>query len=265
MVAVQMSASRTCRTAQRIYSAALLALPRWLRDRYGDDMRATFAVRCRDAAADGRLPLVLLLLRELADVLAAAVRARRATMAVPTPSRVEPSRRSAMNALAQDLRYAFRLLRRQPGFAAVAVVTLALGIGATTAVFTVVNGVLLRPLPYADPDHLLLLLNGRAGRLSTSFSPPNYRDITEQSGMFTAAAAFDAASVTLTGNGDPQRLDGSTVTGAFFQTLGVRPRYGRAIDDSDVAANRRRRLLAAPVRRAARGDRPDAEPRRRRV
>src|SRR6476661_7541187 len=114
MVSVQMSASRTCRTAQRIYAAALLALPRWLRDRYGGDMRATFAVRCRDAAADGRVSLVVLLLRELADVLAAAVRARRATMAVSMPSRVEPSRRSTMNALAQDLRYAIRLLRRQP-------------------------------------------------------------------------------------------------------------------------------------------------------
>ena len=252
-----MSASRICRTAQRIYSAALLALPRWLRDRYGDDMRATFAVRCRDAAAHGRMPLVVLLLRELADLLAAAVAARRAAPAASMPLRVEPSRRSAMNALAQDLRYAFRLLRRQPGFAAVAVVTLALGIGATTAVFTVVNGVLLRPLPYADPDRLLLLLNGRAGRVSTSFSPPNYRDITAQSGMFTSAAAFDGASVTLTGNGDPQRLDGSTVTGAFFQTLGVQARYGRAIDDSDVAANRRVVVLGDGFWRRQFGARPE--------
>jgi len=74
-----------------------------------------------------------------------------------------------MLSVVQDARYAVRLLRRQPGFAAIAVVTLSLGIGATTAVFTLVNGVLLRPLPYSDPDRLLLLLNGRDGRLSTSF------------------------------------------------------------------------------------------------
>src|SRR6185295_1199878 len=111
---------------------------------------------------------------------------------------------------------------------------------------------------YADPDRLLLLLNGRSGRMSTSFSPPNYRDITSQSGMFTSAAAFDGASVTLTGEGDPQRLDGSTVTGAFFQTLGVQPRYGRAIDDSDVAANRRVVVLGDGFWRRQFGARPDA-------
>ena len=249
--------SRICRSAQRLYAAALLSLPRWLRDRYGDDMRTTFAARCGDAAADGTLPLVALLLTEISDVIAAAVRARRSAIALSVPPLVRNSRRSPMNAFTQDLRYAFRLLRRQPGFAGVAIVTLALGIGATTAVFTVVNAVLLRPLPYADPDRLLLLLNGRAGRLSTSFSPPNYRDITEQSGMFVSAAAFDGSSVTLTGNGDPQRLDGSTVTGAFFQTLGVQPRYGRAIDDSDVAANRRVVVLGDGFWRRQFGARPE--------
>jgi hypothetical protein len=80
--------------------------------------------------------------------------------------------------LAQDLRYALRMLYRQPSFTAVAVLTLALGIGATTAVFTVVNGVLLRPLPYRDPGSLVQLFHGRNGRLSMTFSPPNYRDIT---------------------------------------------------------------------------------------
>ncbi|HMF98279.1 MAG TPA: ABC transporter permease [Vicinamibacterales bacterium] len=149
-----------------------------------------------------------------------------------------------MNALAQDLRYAFRMLRRQPGFTAVAVATLALGIGATTSVFTVVNGVLLRPLAYADPDRLLLLLNGRSGQMGASFSPPNYRDVTTQSGVFTVAASYDAASVTLTGEGDPQRLQASTVTGGFFATLGVQPPYGRAIDEADIAADRHVAVLS---------------------
>ena len=258
MVAVEMTVDVGIRRiAHRIYAAALLSLPRWLRDRYGDDMRATFAARCSDAAADGTLPLVALLFNEIGDVIAAAVRARRSVIGVSVTSPVRPSRRSPMNAFTQDLRYAFRLLRRQPGFAGVAVVTLALGIGATTTVFTVVNGVLLRPLPYADPDRLLLMLNGRNGRLFTSFSPPNYRDVTTQSGVFSAAAAFDASSVTLTGEGEPQRLEASTVTGAFFTVLGVQPSRGRAIDDDDVAANRRVAVLSDGFWRRQFGGRPD--------
>ncbi len=79
-----------------------------------------------------------------------------------------------MSSLWQDIRYASRTLRRQPAFAAIAILTMALGVGANTAVFTVINGVLLRPLPYADPDRLVMLLNGRAGRLSSAFSPPNF-------------------------------------------------------------------------------------------
>jgi putative ABC transport system permease protein len=133
-----------------------------------------------------------------------------------------------------DIRYAFRMLRRQPGFTAVAVATLALGIGATTTVFSVVNSVLLRPLPYADPDRLLILLNGRNGRLVASFSPPNFRDATESSAVFSDAAAFNATTLNMTGNGDPQRLEGADVTASFFDVLGIRARYGRTLAASDA-------------------------------
>src|SRR5262245_21695653 len=156
------------------------------------------------------------------------------------PSRIlcrlnrEAGRISVMS-IWQDLRYAARMLRRQPGFASVAILTLALGIGATTAMFTVVNGVLLRPLPYADPDRLVTLLNGRNGRLGTAFSPPNYLDVTTQSGVFDGAAAFQTTTANLTGFGDPQRIDGADVTWTFFQVLGVAPRMGRGFAQSDEA------------------------------
>ena len=137
------------------------------------------------------------------------------------------------HSLFQDVRYAARMLRRQPGFAIVAVLTLALGIGATTAVFTVVNGVLLRPLPYREPGRLVQLFNGRNGRLSMTLSPPNYLDITTQSAVFSAATAIAASQANLTGAGDPQLIDGANVTPSFFHVLGVVPRIGRGLVDAD--------------------------------
>ena len=237
MVADQMTRRAwPARCAIRVYSAALIVCPRRLRERYGDDMRLTFEARCRDAAALATLAIAALLARELADLGRAAIASRRRRHREPLAPRSQPlqPRSDPVSAVWNDLRYAARLLRRQPGFSAIAILTLALGIGANTAVFTVVNGVLLRPLPYTDPDRLLLLLNGPNGRLSTSFSPPNYRDVTTQSGVFTEAAAFTVTSMNLTGRGDPQRIDGADVTPGFFSVLGVMPRYGRAIQQADV-------------------------------
>jgi putative ABC transport system permease protein len=133
----------------------------------------------------------------------------------------------------QDVRYAARMLRRQPGFTIVAVLTLALGIGATTAVFTVVNGVLLRPLPYHDPDRLVVLLYGRPGRLSPWFSPPNYRDFVDQAATFQDAAAFTPTTANLTGIGEPERVDGASVSWNYFNVLGVTMREGRGFVETE--------------------------------
>jgi len=220
-------------TARRIHAAALVLLPQRIRERYGDDMRATFADRCRDASAAGRRAVALLLVREIADLTIAALGARRRSAVFAYAAVVH--RRSPMTALAHDLRYTFRMLRRQPGFTTVAIATLALGIGATTAVFTVVNGVLLRPLPYRDPDRLVQLFHGRNGRLSMTYSPPNYRDVTTDSGAFAGAAAIAPSSSNVTGLGDPLLLDGANVTPSFFTVLGVTPRYGRGLVEADGA------------------------------
>jgi putative ABC transport system permease protein len=218
MVAAEMSGSFD--VAGRLYGIALRLLPRELRDRYGDDMRQTFADR---AAGRHGLGVGMLFVEEFVDL----VRARHRPV-----SRCR-QRRHPVGSLTHDIRYALRLLYRQPSFTIVAVITLALGIGATTAVFTVVNGVLLRPLPYREPDRLVQLFNGRNGRLSVSYSPPNYRDVTTGSGVFAGATAITPSSANLIGNGDPQQLDGANVTTSFFTVLGATPQRGRAFADAD--------------------------------
>ena len=97
-----------------------------------------------------------------------------------------------MSLLLRDVRHAWRLLRRQPAFTVVAILTLALGIGTTTAVFTVVNGVLLRPLPYRDPSRLVMLFYGHQGRVSPWFSPLNVRDYVGPSDAFAEASVRGA-------------------------------------------------------------------------
>ena len=108
----------------------------------------------------------------------------------------------------RDLRHAWRLLRRQPAFTGVAILTLALGIGTTTAVFTIVNGVLLRPLPYRDPGSLVVLYYGHQGRVSPWFSPLNVRDYVGRSSAFAGASAVEPITVSMTGLAEPERAPG---------------------------------------------------------
>jgi predicted permease len=219
----------------RIYGTALLICPRPLRDRYGEEMRAAFADRCDDAAPAGIGALLRAFARELADLVVASIAARRAAPAATPP--VPSPRRSVVRSIWQDVAYAARMLRRQPGFTFVAVLTLALGIGANTAVFTVVNGVLLRPLPYDDPDRLVLLLYGRPGRITQWLSPLNYRDLVGQSAAFQDAAAFTPVTGNLTGEGDPERIDGASVSWNFFSVLGVAMREGRGFIEAEGAGD----------------------------
>jgi putative ABC transport system permease protein len=139
-----------------------------------------------------------------------------------------------MSTLAHDLRYALRALRRTPGFTAAAVAALALGIGATTTIFTVVNGVLLRPLQYENADRLVNIWNdlGEGAQSLPAVSPLDFRDYKERSRTiedFAAAAEGNVANLrgNLTGEGEPERADIVTVTANFFPLLGVRPALGR--------------------------------------
>jgi putative ABC transport system permease protein len=128
-----------------------------------------------------------------------------------------------------DLIYAIRGLRKKPLFAAAAVLTLALGIGANSAIFTVVNAVLLRPLPYPAPDRLMMLwtYNPRQGYDKDVSGYPNFEDWRRQSTSFVGMAAYFGGNYTLTGVGDPAQIRGTFVTPGFFETLGVAPALGR--------------------------------------
>ena len=140
-----------------------------------------------------------------------------------------------MATLTQDFRYAFRRLKNDPGFAAVAVLTLALGIGANSAMFSIVNAVLLRPLPYRDPARLMLLSEHwpQFPRLSVSYL--NYRDWRDQSHSFEAVGAVRNSNTTMTGGAEAERIPSQNVTANLFDLLGVRPEFGRifsAAEDS---------------------------------
>jgi predicted permease len=148
-----------------------------------------------------------------------------------------------MPSLLQDLRYALRALRRTPGFTFTAVLTLALGIGATTTIFTVVNGVLLRPLPYPAADRIANIWNdfGVGAQSLPAVSPLDFRDYQRRSRAFDTFAAATGAPVVglrgnLTGEGEPEIVDLTAVTANFFPLFGVTPAYGRNFLGSEESA-----------------------------
>jgi putative ABC transport system permease protein len=134
----------------------------------------------------------------------------------------------------QDLRYGWRMLVRHPGFALVAILTLALGIGANTAIFSVVNAVLLRPLSYASPDELVAIWESRPGRERETATPANFLDWRERNDVFAALAAFGPASFTLTEGGEPEQLRGASVSHNFFALLDSRPALGRTFEQGEA-------------------------------
>ena len=168
--------------------------------------------------------------------------------------------------LLQDIRYGLRILRKSPGFTAIAVLTLALGIGANTAIFSLIDAVMLRSLPVEKPSQLMLLKwsahkaprvhgysaygdcptdmlgpGGGGNPGGCSFSEPMFREI-EKSGQFSGVAAFaNSGPLSLTGHGPASMINGQLVSGSFFHTMGVKAAAGRVFDDSDDSAT------AAPV------------------
>jgi putative ABC transport system permease protein len=134
-----------------------------------------------------------------------------------------------MNTLWQDLRYGVRMLVKNPTFTVVAIIALALGIGANSAIFSVVNSLLLRPLPLSDPDRLVQVWesNVKLSRTSMPASYPNFADWRDQNHVFEQTVAYSDWSFNLTGTAEPERIRSAIVSSAFFATLGIRPLVGR--------------------------------------
>ena len=137
--------------------------------------------------------------------------------------------------LLNDLRYTVRLLRKSPLFTLAVVLTVALGIGANTAIFSVVNAVMLRPLPFADPDRLIWVAERNDTLKLPTFatSIPNYLSWKEQALAFEPLGAFGYASFNLTGRGDPEQFTGGTISPSLLPLLGIRPVAGRAFRDGE--------------------------------
>ena len=169
-----------------------------------------------------------------------------------------------IDTLIQDSRFAWRGLLRSPGFAAIAIATLALGIGANSAIFTVVNAVVMRPLPYAHADRLVRVTSDFTGLNATDvgLSQPELLDYRDRSGLFDAVAGVWAINANLTEIDQPERVETLLASPSYFDVLGVRPQLGRLFGPEDTApginevlvisdALWRRRFGASPAALAA--------------
>ena len=202
----------------RLYRTLLFIYPAAFRAEYEEELCHVFRERQRETKK--LIPLLGLWLETVGDILTNAMRVH-------------------WDILRQDLRYTMRTLGRSRGFAVTAVVVTGLGIGANTAVFSITDHVLIRPLPFVDSERLVKMWESPRGYSRMEASPPNYRDWRERSASFEAMGAFLARSVNLLGFDDPQRLQATKVTSDVFTLLGTDPFLGRVfsgVDDTEGAS-----------------------------
>jgi len=207
--------------ADRVFKRLLRLFPAEFRGDFGDDMAATFSDQRRDVLARGGSMAALRLWWDtIRGVLTTAPREH-------------------LDLLRGDIRYALRNLRRNPGFTIVAVLALAVGIGANTAVFTIVNGVLLRALPYRNPGELVTMFEKVPGAPVSKFgfSAPDFEIVRDASRSYTGMFAYRNETVELSGAGEPQRVVATRVSPEMFGVLGVAPVVGRALTSDDDQSN----------------------------
>jgi hypothetical protein len=213
--------------SDRIFRRLLRLFPADFRGDFGDDMAATFTDQRRDALAHGGSMAAL---RLWWDTI------RGITTTAPAEH---------LDLLRGDVRYALRNLRRNPGFTSVAVIALAVGIGANIAVFTIVNGVLIQALPFADPAAVVAIFEKipEAPVDKFDFSAPDFEIVRDAAHSFTGMAAYRNATYELSGVSEPERLVAARVTPNLFSVLGVSPALGRSITEDDDRAGARIAVL----------------------
>src|SRR3990172_4255468 len=192
----------------------------------------------RDLAEEMRLHVEMKREENLASGMSPEAARRAAEREFGRTSRLmEESRESwsfaLLDSLSQDVRLGLRSLRLRPGFTAVALVSLALGIGANTAVFTLVNEAFLRPLPVAVPEELVSLANDASHRMFPAFSYPNYEDIRDRTDAFSGLIAYRFAPLSVSHDGVAERMWGYLVSGNYFEVLGIEPALGRLLSSED--------------------------------
>jgi putative ABC transport system permease protein len=237
-------ASRRARADRRFAWWLVWLYPRRFRDEVGLGLADALEDRMRARRAD-RASTLAIRVRAIADTV------RNASAEWIELGRLKPPRsffpdrthlthatlrgRTMTDKLLQDIRYALRLWRRRPGFALVAILTLALGIGANTAMFSIVNAVLLRPLPYPHSERLMSVWVRTASFPRGLLSYNEYQEVRKQSGSIESLGLFLGQSVNLTGVDEPQRLVGIFASGSFFEVLGLRAERGRLFTEDESA------------------------------
>lgn len=205
--------------AQALLGMLLRLYPRRFRTRHGEELRQIYLERLRRGRMRALASAALDALHDAPGAHRDALHRRRA----------QAGSRERWLPTGLELRQTARSLRRRPGFSVVVIGVLALGIGANTAIFSLVRGVMLSPLPFPEPDRLVRIWGTYEGRLSPggTLSLPDILDMSERCRSLDGVAAYDEWVATLTGDGTPQRLDGALVSASYFDVLGVEPAVGR--------------------------------------
>ena len=230
----------------RLYRILLMVLPRRFRETYGSDLLSAFGEERRDPRYRGIAGSLAFWIHILNDLLESAARqrtrqARRALRAMTgagAPQLPKPSKRTQMDTLMQDVRYALRSFVRRPGFTAIAVLSLAIGIGGNTLIFGMVDGLVLHPFSYPDPDRLMAV-GVTFPKLSSdttyveALSPAEYGDIREAR-AFSSIAAFDLGNRNISGGDVPERVFTGLLLDDLFPVLGMKPVIGRGFSRDEL-------------------------------
>ena len=224
------SDTRSHRWASQLHARLLICYPGPFRERFGREAREIFDRRLQVALGCGRLAFALCILLAFADVVLSGFKERWHARRARAIDRAHDNRQKregymTWDTLRGDLRLGFRLLSRAPGTTLLSILALAMGIGVSSAMFSVIDGVILRPLPYADPDRLV--------RIRGWQSYPDLQDWTKELRQFDGFGGFRAQSFDRQTPDGTERLPGALVTGALFDVLGTRPALGRLISTAD--------------------------------